>query len=98
VVPYRDVVPRGLFATRAPSRPNPIGLSCLRLLSVDSGTGILILESGDLLDGTPVLDLKPYLPGVDAFPDARSGWFGASRSPREQADGRFEEPGSGPGG
>lgn len=62
----------GVFATRAPYRPNPIGLSCVRLLSVEGLT--LRLAECDLLDGTPVLDIKPYLPYADAFPDAATGW------------------------
>ncbi|MCZ7557145.1 MAG: tRNA (N6-threonylcarbamoyladenosine(37)-N6)-methyltransferase TrmO [Bacteroidia bacterium] len=66
----RDKV--GVFATRAPYRPNPIGLSCVRLLSVD-GLELRLAEC-DLLDGTPVLDIKPYLPYADAFPDASTGW------------------------
>jgi tRNA-Thr(GGU) m(6)t(6)A37 methyltransferase TsaA len=89
VVPYRDTVERGLFATRAPGRPNPIGLSCMELRDVDIEAGVLTLGPGDLLDGTPVLDVKPYLPEVDAFPDARAGWFGASREARDKADDRF---------
>ena len=62
----------GLFASRAPYRPNPIGLSCVRLVSV-SGLTLQVAES-DLLDGTPILDVKPYIPAADAFPDARAGW------------------------
>jgi tRNA-Thr(GGU) m(6)t(6)A37 methyltransferase TsaA len=62
----------GVFATRAPYRPNPIGLSCVRVLGVD-GLSVRIAET-DLLDGSPVLDLKPYLPYADSFPDAHSGW------------------------
>ena len=63
---------RGVFATRAPYRPNPIGLSCVQLLGV-SGLELRI-GACDLLDGTPILDIKPYLPAVDAFPESRSGW------------------------
>ena len=62
----------GLFATRAPYRPNPIGLTCARLAGV-CGLRVNVAET-DLLDGTPVLDLKPYVPAADAFPDARAGW------------------------
>lgn len=62
----------GLFASRAPYRPNPIGLSCVRLMSV-SGLTLHVADS-DLLDGTPILDVKPYIPAADAFPDARAGW------------------------
>ena len=62
----------GVFATRSPYRPNPIGLTCVRLLGVE-GLRVRVAEA-DLLDGTPVLDLKPYVPAADAFPDARAGW------------------------
>lgn len=62
----------GVFATRAPYRPNPIGLSCVRLLEV-KGLKLYISES-DILDGSPVLDIKPYLPYSDSFPEASTGW------------------------
>ncbi len=65
-------VRRGLFATRAPHRPNPIGLSAARVVSV-APAGI-VLARIDLLDGTPVLDVKPYVPAIDAFPASRAGW------------------------
>lgn len=65
-------VKRGLLATRAPHRPNPIGLSAVRLLAVDGLR--LHVERCDLLDGTPILDIKPYVPYADAFPDAGAGW------------------------
>lgn len=73
VVPYLDTEPRGLFATRSPARPNPIGMSAWRLVSV-SGT-ILRIADVDVLDGTPLLDIKPYVPAFDAFPDACVGWL-----------------------
>lgn len=72
VMPPRDRVKRGLFATRAPQRPNPIGLSCVRLVRIDKR--VLHIDDHDLLDGTPVLDLKPYLPYCDSVPDARIGY------------------------
>jgi tRNA-Thr(GGU) m(6)t(6)A37 methyltransferase TsaA len=62
----------GVFASRAPYRPNPLGLSCVRLTGVE-GTRVFVAEH-DLLDGTPILDIKPYLPYADSFPDARAGW------------------------
>jgi tRNA-Thr(GGU) m(6)t(6)A37 methyltransferase TsaA len=66
-------VRRSLFATRSPDRPNPIGLSAVELLRVD---GLELHVRGvDLLDGTPILDLKPYVPYADAFPGARAGWI-----------------------
>jgi tRNA-Thr(GGU) m(6)t(6)A37 methyltransferase TsaA len=62
----------GVFATRAPYRPNQLGLSCVKLDKVE-GLKIFISES-DLLDGTPILDIKPYLPYSDSFPDVKTGW------------------------
>ncbi|MBL0175946.1 MAG: tRNA (N6-threonylcarbamoyladenosine(37)-N6)-methyltransferase TrmO [Ignavibacteria bacterium] len=62
----------GVFATRAPYRPNPIGLSCVRLDGID-GLELRVSEA-DLLDGSPVLDIKPYLPYADSFPDAHTSW------------------------
>ncbi len=68
-------VRRGVFATRSPHRPNPIGLSLARVLKVRGRT--IDVADLDLLDGTPVLDLKPYLPYAEARPDARAGWLDA---------------------
>lgn len=65
-------VKRGVFATRSPHRPCPIGLSAVRLLGVEGR--VLRVQGVDLLDGTPVLDIKPYVPYADAFPDTRAGW------------------------
>lgn len=62
----------GTFASRSPYRPNPIGLSCVRLLKIDGLT--LYVDEADLLNGTPVLDIKPYIPMADAFPEAHAGW------------------------
>lgn len=64
---------RGVFATRAPYRPNAIGLSCVRLGAISGRT--LRLIGSDLLDGTPILDIKPYIPEADAFPGAKVGWL-----------------------
>lgn len=75
VRPPRDQHKRGVFATRAPQRPNPIGLSVVR--QVRREKRVLYIEDHDLLDGTPVLDLKPYLPYCDALPDARIGYVAA---------------------
>lgn len=66
-------VKRGVFATRSPHRPNAIGLSAVELAAVEGRT--LRLRGVDLLDGTPVLDIKPYVPYADAFPQARAGWI-----------------------
>lgn len=68
-----------VLATRSPHRPNPIGLSCVTLAGID-GLNIHI-RNFDLLDGTPVLDIKPYLPAADAFPDSATGWLPATPAP-----------------
>lgn len=73
VVPSRDVERHGLFATRSPRRPNPIGLSVLRLRSVEGTT--LHVEGLDIVDGTPLLDIKPYLWDVDPGTPIRTGWL-----------------------
>ena len=67
----------GVFATRSPFRPNPIGLSCVRLLGVDLEAEegpVLRVGGADLLDGSPIFDVKPYLPYVDAHPEASGGF------------------------
>jgi tRNA-Thr(GGU) m(6)t(6)A37 methyltransferase TsaA len=87
VVPYRDTQEHGLFATRAPSRPNPVGLSAVRLVRREGR--VLHVADVDILDGTPLLDIKPYIPECDAFPEARAGWFHAGRADRRVADDRF---------
>jgi tRNA-Thr(GGU) m(6)t(6)A37 methyltransferase TsaA len=93
VTPFRDHVERGLFATRAPCRPNPIGLSCVRLLGIEQN--LLTVGGMDILDGTPVLDIKPYVPQFDAFPQSRAGWLEEGGSERTLADHRFRPGGSG---
>ncbi len=72
VVPYLDNVPRGVFATRTPVRPNPIGLSLVRL--VERRGNELVVEDLDVLDGTPLLDIKPYIEKFDLRMDTRGGW------------------------
>ena len=70
----------GVFATRSPFRPNPIGLSCVRLLGVEHGAEgpVLRVAGADLMDGTPILDIKPYLPYVDCRPEAVGGFAPAA--------------------
>src|SRR5688500_1623425 len=73
VLPPRSTRKRGVFATRAPYRPNPIGISAVRLTRVEGLT--LHVQNLDLLDGTPVLDIKPYVPYTDSIPHASHGWL-----------------------
>lgn len=72
-VPPNSDQPRGVFATRSPRRPNSIGLSIVRLERRDAG--VLHVLDTDIVDGTPLLDIKPYLPSTDAHPTARMGWL-----------------------
>jgi tRNA-Thr(GGU) m(6)t(6)A37 methyltransferase TsaA len=72
VKPFLDDAPRGIFATRAPTRPNPIGFSVVRLVRREGP--ILHLEDVDVLDGTPLLDIKPFVARFDRRDDVRSGW------------------------
>lgn len=71
--PRGDAVRRGVFATRSPHRPNPIGITTVPLLEVTKLS--ITVGNTDLVDGTPILDIKPYIPTVDAFPDASMGWI-----------------------
>lgn len=75
VKPPRGGPKRGVFATRAPNRPSQIGLTCVALKSVDVAQGRVVVQGIDLLDETPILDLKPYLSTIDAWPDASQGWL-----------------------
>lgn len=86
VTPYLDDNQRGLFATRSPRRPNPIGLSVVELLSIDNN--MLNIRNLDLLDGTPVLDIKPYVGEFDQRQGARFGWFEHAKQ-IATADNRF---------
>jgi len=94
VTPFLDSGPRGVFATRAPTRPNQIGLSVVRLVAVEDNT--ILVDDLDILDGTPLLDVKPYVPEFDHRPDAKVGWLEQARGAvREQeSDERFGSVGS----
>ena len=87
VRPPRGGGKRGVLATRSPHRPNAIGLSAVELVAVEERA--LRVRGVDLLDGTPILDIKPYVPYADAFPDARAGWIDAI----DAAQGRHSAPG-----
>ncbi len=76
---------KGVFATRSPHRPNPLALTAVPLLGVDGGR--VLIGAHDLVDGTPVLDIKPYLPEFDAFPEESSGWYAATKvEPRYEVE------------
>jgi tRNA-Thr(GGU) m(6)t(6)A37 methyltransferase TsaA len=89
VTPFLDDQPHGIFATRSPARPNPIGLSTVRLIAISRAT--IEIEDVDVVDGTPLLDIKPYIPAFDDRAGARVGWFaGRLGELREaRADDRF---------
>ena len=89
VTPFLDSEPHGVFATRAPTRPNPIGLSVLALKGVRDN--ILQVENVDMLDGTPLLDIKPYVPEFDTPRVARTGWLEKVEdgSKQTRSDSRF---------
>ena len=87
VTPFLDQQERGVFATRAPARPTPIGISAVRLMGIEGG--VLEVADVDMIDGTPLLDIKPYVPEFDSYPASRAGWFDESNSGSRVADDRF---------
>jgi tRNA-Thr(GGU) m(6)t(6)A37 methyltransferase TsaA len=89
VVPFLDSMPRGVFATRAPKRPNPIGVSVIKLQKIQGN--ILYIENVDILDGTPLLDIKPYIPEFDEQAEVRAGWLEETRKEvsKKKSDKRF---------
>ena len=88
VKPFLDQQEHGVFATRSPCRPNPIGLSCVRLVGIDGGR--LRIIDVDILDGTPLVDIKPYAPQFDCFEGSRAGWLQNKGGQAVVADDRFE--------
>jgi tRNA-Thr(GGU) m(6)t(6)A37 methyltransferase TsaA len=89
VMPFLDSVQRGLFATRAPNRPNPIGLSIVQLDTIKEG--VLHISNIDVLDNTPLLDIKPYVPEFDSQKNVRTGWLEKSgrKAAQHKSDDRF---------
>jgi len=87
VVPFLDTELRGLFATRAPKRPNPIGLSVVKLLGIEEN--FISIECVDLLEGTPVLDIKPYVLEFDRREKVRVGWLETVGNQSAVSDDRF---------
>jgi tRNA (adenine37-N6)-methyltransferase len=90
VMPYRDTKEHGLFATRSPSRPNPIGMSIVRFMRREGS--VLYVQDMDMLDGTQLLDIKPYVPAFDSHSSSRAGWFDNAGADRHVADSRFDKP------
>lgn len=87
--PYVDTETHGVFATRSPSRPNPIGISVVRLVGVEGN--MLHVRDIDAVDGTPLLDIKPYVPAFDAKKAEKIGWLEkkVGKIPASRDDGRF---------
>lgn len=90
VVPYMDTETHGVFATRAPRRPNPIGISVVQLNMIQDC--MLQIQNIDILDGTPLLDIKPYVPEFDAQVNVRTGWLENARKTvrHRKSDDRFK--------
>jgi tRNA-Thr(GGU) m(6)t(6)A37 methyltransferase TsaA len=89
VTPFLDTEVRGLFATRAPCRPNHFGLSCVKLEKIVGN--VLHLAEVDLLDETPILDIKPYVADFDSYPNSKAGWYDQKKNQSQtRADERFK--------
>ncbi len=89
VTPFLDTEKRGLFATRAPRRPNAIGLSVVRLLGIEGNR--IAVQDLDILDGTPLLDIKPYVPEFDHRTEVREGWLESVKDRNVDSDDRFAD-------
>lgn len=87
VKPYMDETPRGLFATRAPKRPSGIGLSIVEIIKIENNK--IFFKGVDMLNNTPLLDIKPYVPEIDCHPTAKSGWYEKVKNKNRVSDDRF---------
>ncbi len=89
VTPYMEDKPRGIFSVRMPGRPNHIGISVVRLLNIEGA--ILHIENVDILDGTPLLDIKPYVTTFDIYKTEKEGWLSniSRRAEEKKCDGRI---------
>ena len=89
VTPYMDTETHGVFSTRAPGRPNPVGISIVRLTSIEGN--ILLVKDIDIVNGTPLIDIKPYVPEFDIRENVRTGWLetNVNKLPDTKDDGRF---------
>lgn len=90
VTPFLDTEPHGIFSTRAPSRPNPIGLSLVKIIRIENN--LIHVAQVDVLDGTPLLDIKPYVPEFENIHDVRVGWLEQAKEQisTRKSDIRFE--------
>ena len=91
VIPYMDSQKHGVFSTRSPARPNPVGISVVRLLKINNN--ILHVQDLDIVDGTPLLDIKPFVPEFDIRKTCRYGWLEKNihKLPISRDDGRFSD-------
>ena len=91
IMPFMDTEEHGVFATRSPKRPCPVGLSIVKILSIENN--IVKIENVDMLDRTPLLDIKPYVPEMDNFKTEKNGWLEKNhhKSNNMKADERFKE-------
>ena len=89
VIPFLDTEPHGIFATRGPSRPNPIGLSLVKIVSLEGN--LIHVDRVDVLDGTPLLDIKPYVPEFENVDSVKIGWFEKAKAQirSRKSDNRF---------
>jgi len=90
VIPFMDNKEHGVFATRAPNRPNPIGISVVKVKMINKN--IIWVENIDVIDGTPLLDIKPYISRFDNVSEEKNGWYSRSKSDisKKRADSRFK--------
>lgn len=91
IAPFLEDEVHGVFVVRAPKRPNPIGMSVVKLLRREDN--IIYIDNPDMLDGTPLLDIKPYIPDFDAYPDAIAGWQEKHKGKvrKHKSDDRFKK-------
>ncbi len=87
VTPFLNDKPHSVFATRAPSRPNAIGLSVVKLNRIEGNR--IYIDNPDMLNETPLLDIKPYVPQFDSFTDAEAGWLTSKNPDKTRSDNRF---------
>lgn len=91
LIPFLDTVKRGVFSTRSPARPNPLGLSIVEIVSIHDN--IINIKGIDILDGSPLIDIKPYVPDFEVTKNIKKGWFEGKEKiiPGKLSDDRFKE-------